>query len=1747
MTTGSNNANIKSMPLPRSLSRVILFGYLVLALGLVLTAAANATTVDITSQFAITRSGLGLNRTTNTFDQTVTLQNSSSVPILAPISVVLSGLPSAVTLANGNGETADGKPYVSPMAAGSFLQPQPQSGSALSFVLKFANPQRVTITYALQVLYTVPAPPPNAPTLISVVPSGVTNGVNNAFLIGRVDGAANQKITLQPSSASSCFLGTLVDGTPVGGTVTTMTDASGYFRVSVSGVNPGVFVSVQTTTPSASPMSACLFSSRDNDSWPKAFQLDGSPVSAQDFIDAPGKARWYKFSVTPGQHVQVSLTGLPADYTLAVFKDIDQAFLKFSPDSFSTESLLELTAEYAPSVWSPSVWSPSLFTPSVWSPSGFTPSVWSPSAFSPSVWSPSVWSPSVWPPSTFDPRNWPPPDPSVLSEIAKAFSAAQTRSVIGVSTTPGTGDKSVVVDSWNNTGNFYVRVTGRGEAFDTATPFTLMVTKFATACAGVTDTVITARSAALRLKTVILWDSSVVDPKESPLTPGGETLRQKLDAFAQRPDVNGVVIDVAGDERVQALKQQAARNAPCPFAVNLVAQEIKGIVDAYRSNPLQLQYVVIVGSDTSIPFFRSPDESGLGPESDYVPPVQSDSESEASLAANYVLSQDAYGSNTTISLPYNDFPVPGLAVGRLVETASEIAGVIDAYVATNGVVVPQSSLVTGYDFLAQDAKKVETELQRGTGTAPDELIAPRDASPEDPPSWTATDLANMLFHGSRHDVIFLAGHFSANNALAADFSTSLITTDLLASTQDFTNSIVFSAGCHSGYNLVDSVAIPGVTLPLDWPQAFARKKATLIAGTGYQYGDTDFIKYSERIYLNFSRELRTGYDPVPIGKALVAAKLDYLATTPDIRGIPEKALLESTLFGLPMLSVNMPAERLPGPGAGGITPAPVSPGPAQMLGLEIYDLTVDLKVEHPLTSHDNVNLTDVQSGANVTASWLGGDDDDVATKPGEPVLPLVAVNVTPNDPSHPGLVLRGIGLRSGSYVDEGPLLPFASAPTTEQSGLHVPFTSPVFYPGRMWSPNYFGRLAQPGGATELLVTPAQHIVADAAAGTSVRRKFTDLVLRLYYSDSGKLSGDLAPVALSEAPTIVSVDAQSDPGSVLFTVQVVGDPLAAIPEVWVTYTSDPANDGTGTWTSLELAQCVGAPPPDGCTSEDSRLWKGRLHGPPPANLQYMVQALNGVGLVSLDDNRGAYYAPKPPTPAATSVSLVAPSTATAGGTVNVTTKLSIAGVAPPPQVYETVTVSVGGIQQIGRTGTDGTVTLSLPLNIVPGTYQLTTSFAGDDKYNYQPSSTTKSLIVNQPASTLAPLATPLIGVMLTGEHGGRTEVLQQQPVSFAVRGPIGQVTIWSITDDLGQATLPRPGLLGGDYTLTRAFYGGNATYAPSFVDFLPPKQFTVQAVTLLDNTTSPTLPLVLDGTQLQLGNEVQVNGPGFKLTDLEIGVNQQGVAGTADLQAFLYANDGPGGTPGTLLWQSSIVNHVSLTGGNDLIAFAVPAVLVPSTFTWAIQISNGQPVAPALPEFDPPAIGSILGGWFGGPGQWTGSAAHNMARIQGYSTITLNFDSITLAAGSCTDASAYLATFGITFVPVSPGAASIICNESGTSSIPSSSPNDFYVVPSVTNTDVSADLLFTVPVRQVQLTRATVSPSTANPPWDACAYDTLNNLLGCVSEPEAFPGPVAKIFTLAGPGITRLHFDGFNHVGVTRNFPPIDDMVLTIGP
>ena len=338
----------------------------------------------------------------------------------------------------------------------------------------------------------------------------------------------------------------------------------------------------------------------------------------------------------------------------------------------------------------------------------------------------------------------------------------------------------------------------------------------------------------------------------------------------------------AGDARIAAAKAQSDAHNACPFAKNLLAAEIKRLIDGYRASNPGLEYIVFIGNDDVVPFQRVPDKAGLANEKTYSPPVLDPTASQASLKLGYVLTQDNYGSRRTVSRMDHHLPLPDLAVGRLIETAADATGMLDAYLATTGGVVstPTSGLVTGYDFLADAATAIGADLTAGLGGGTvDALIQPNATPPTDPSAWTADQLRNALL-GKRHDLIFLGGHFSQGSALAADFTTRMVTTELLASNVDLVNAVIFSIGCHSGYNTVDPHAVQGVTPTPDWGQSFARKRATFIGGTGYQYGETEIIEYSERLYLEFSRALRTGTGPIPVGKALYAAKRTYLANTP---------------------------------------------------------------------------------------------------------------------------------------------------------------------------------------------------------------------------------------------------------------------------------------------------------------------------------------------------------------------------------------------------------------------------------------------------------------------------------------------------------------------------------------------------------------------------------------------------------------------------------------------------------------------------------------------------------------------------------------------------------------------------------------------------------------------------------------------------------------------------------------------------
>ena len=161
------------------------------------------------------------------------------------------------------------------------------------------------------------------------------------------------------------------------------------------------------------------------------------------------------------------------------------------------------------------------------------------------------------------------------------------------------------------------------------------------------------------------------------------------------------------------------------------------------------------------------------------------------------------------------------------------------------------------------------------------------------------------------------------------------------------------------------------------------------------------------------------------------------------------------------------------------------------------------------------------------------------------------------------------------------------------------------------------------------------------------------------------------------------------------------------------------------------------------------------------------------------------------------------------------------------------------------------------------------------------------------------------------------------------------------------------------------------------------QIAVSAGVIYDNTASSYNSISQTGSP-QFGNEVTAApGTARSVIKLSIGFSPNGVAATADLQAFFYANDGPGGAPGTELWHSAVQSSVPINSPDILVEFSVPSVTVPDTFTWAVAIGNeSPPTGLGYTSALDPTIGTFVAAWAGSPGSWQEALpiAQSVARI-----------------------------------------------------------------------------------------------------------------------------------------------------------------------
>jgi alpha-tubulin suppressor-like RCC1 family protein/N-acetylneuraminic acid mutarotase len=1331
-------------------------------------------------------------------------------------------------------------------------------------------------------------------------------------------------------------------------------------------------VTTNPTGPIEAPTAPGITDLR-NHTWVTAYPLT-SGAGQTDTLFLKDQSAWFKIPVRPGQRVTVELTNLKFDATLRLHKDIPTALSRTSGGSLDAVRLLNATIAMdraAPDGDSPDGDSPDGDSPDGDSPDGDSPDGDSPDGDSPDGDSPDGDSPD---------------GDSPDGDSGLIFSTAVTNSLIARSERPGTADEVIVRETWDNFGHFYIRVRGANGAYDPEHPFLIKATVIDGACVGVTLTktnptsiILPAVGAAPR-KTLILTNTArllvpilpPVPPADSPdadltgqtpmrnMTDAEKTnFRTRLQDFASRQDVNGYVVDLADDYQsigtggIGANYTRWDNAAPCAVAANLVADAIHDVIAAYRNlGPSVFQYVVLAGGDSVIPFRRLADRSEVRTEKNYHPPVLDATASQASLRQGYVLSQDFYGNFNPISYQGRTLYLPEVPVGRLVESHDEILGMLDAYIAIQGVARPTSALVTAYDFFGDSANDIALQLRNRGLSVNTDLVQPVGFGPEHSTAWKAEDLQTRLLTGPAPGILSLNGHFTSTAMLAADYQSHFYAREIFNLNDGrFRNTLVLSPGCHSGYNLVDEHGVPLRTRVKDFPQAFARQGATMIAGTGYQYGSGHFIRYSELLMTKVTQELGA----VPVGRALMNAKRSYVQELYSMRGIDEKAVAELTLYGLPMWSVSFtsgsvaPMDQIPSL-AGELQPSALA---LQTLGSPEWSLqdgdamvrSANLSSAASALAGLTYSSTNLVFGPSAlrrqdrllrpsgnnpprTASYFdAGSDNAVQLNPMKPVLPRHLVNV-----HRANEVARGIVLLSADYHDLASFRPYVELPFTETRKLLPHYYNQVFTPVLPFSLNSLG-------STQTLVTTPFQYRSDGNNPTGTGRVYDGLNLRVYYSD---VIGD---AALAAAPSILStrVTTVGPRVQVEVTMNALVDP--GIDTVWATYTS---TGGTlyGRWASLALTPVPGTLLPKGASL--IRTYSGEIDpGSGGAeSVRLWIQAVGGNGLVSYATNNGAYYqvvtetataiAPK----TATTIEWLSgpvPSPAPFGSTVAAQARLQDAngvGVAG-----KRLTFRLGQASVAATTDTTGIARADLTAGALPGSHQVTVSFAEDP--GYLGASASRPLNV-----TLAPTGfagTPSIPtseysdavIVATLQTGGKG--LTDQPILVNLTGPgfVGRLTSLS-TGPGGRVLLDTGGpggLPAGDYT-AELRYEGDDRYL-STTSSVP---FTVRpekgTLTFLMGSQQPAGEVRLEAQVSQ-----ELDKAAGNLARATVGFTVRPLSGNPVTASTTAGADGRASALVTLAPGTYSV-EANLTGG----FFAGPTVTASLTVT---SLSNAAPAVSAI--------------------------------------------------------------------------------------------------------------------------------------------------------------------------------------------------------
>ncbi len=652
-----------------------------------------------------------------------------------------------------------------------------------------------------------------------------------------------------------------------------------------------------------------------------------------------------------------------------------------------------------------------------------------------------------------------------------------------------------------------------------------------------------------------------------------DQLTNKLYALARHTQVKGDVILLNNNATVKSAYTDWVSHLNDVDKANQVSAAIRSLIMNYLQQHKDVKYIVLVGDDRLLPFRRvidnTPNEKFR--EHRYAK-ADSNNPTGAALQANYFLSDDYYADRQPTPFNERELYIPDLAIGRLIESPTEIMAFIDNFL-LSPVTTVNKALITGYDFV-QDVGSgncQDWQANIGNNQVDCTLIGSM---------WSANDYRNKQLHASPpFKIQSINGH--ANHYMEGvpnQNEQSINATEIAGATSDLSGALIYTLGCHSGLNVPPSNTLG----PIDLAQAFAQKKANYVANTGYGWGGHGQIVLSEKLIRFYNQELvKSSSSDVAIGDALKIAKQRYYQQHQKFTGYDEKILEELTLYGLPMYRLHTGTNRAVSTGNDFPSVDLTANLPGSFGNETVMSGTINIQLTGALGADQVMTKVDDNDGSYYTL------DGHYHATTGQPVQPLFFIDITSG-----GQTARSVVFRGGSYEALSNFNPLILSPVND----YLTQTTEISLDAdNGWFPATPLGLQNQEDYSNLVVQMGQY-----NTGSQEARLYNDMQVDLYYSTSSDRN----------APEITVVDGLYDQNTGEVEVKVGAiDDASGIQTVIVVY-NDPSNLME---KSLSLH-----------FDTDMHKWVGSFPGTPTTD--YWVQAIDGAGNKTEATNKGVHFTP-----------------------------------------------------------------------------------------------------------------------------------------------------------------------------------------------------------------------------------------------------------------------------------------------------------------------------------------------------------------------------------------------------------------------------------------------------------------------------------------------------------------------------------------